>query len=170
MNWRPDQTAASGRTRPSAGCVAAPLMGGFGCHTQAQGAGMSVATAHQHGGAALRRRISAHVLRACVAVAATALLVAGSPTTQAQTLECATISGGSGVLPDGSILVIGQSIVGTISNAQFTIELGIVPCLIASNAVNPSAIPTVSEWGLAVMVLLVLTTGTTILRKRVGCR
>ena len=48
---------------------------------------------------------------------------------EAQTLECATVSMGGGVLPDGSIGVIGQAVVGTMSNAQFTIEVGIVPCL-----------------------------------------
>ena len=44
-------------------------------------------------------------------------------------MEAATISGGGGVLPDGSILVIGQPLVGTMSNANFTVEVGIVPVL-----------------------------------------
>ena len=45
------------------------------------------------------------------------------------TLEVATISKGGGVLADGSILVIGQPFVGTMSNDEFTIEVGIVPSL-----------------------------------------
>ena len=98
---------------------------------------MAVSGTDQHAGAALRQGACAHGLGTCIAVVVTALLVAGAPTTQAQTLECATISKGGGVLPDGSILVIGQPVAGTISNAQFTIELGVVPCLLAGNAVGP---------------------------------
>lgn len=190
---------------------------------------MAVSATDQHGGAALRQGACAHALGTCIAVVVAALLVAGAPTAQAQTLECATISGGGGVLPDGSILVIGQPVAGTISNAQFTIELGAVPCLLAGNVlgpvcgdfsidsgedcdeggvdtatcdadctfvscgdahantaageqcddgndndgdactndcqINPSVIPAASDWGLAVLSLLVLSAGTLVIRR-----
>ena len=45
------------------------------------------------------------------------------------TLERATISKGGGVLPDGSILIIGQGTVGTMSSENFTMEIGIVPII-----------------------------------------
>ena len=37
------------------------------------------------------------------------------------TLECVSVAKGSGLLSDDSIGVIGQPVVGTISNAQFTV-------------------------------------------------
>ena len=49
----------------------------------------------------------------------------------AQTLEAATVSStGGAVLPDGTILVIGQPLVGTMSNEEFTTEVGAVPSLL----------------------------------------
>lgn len=137
MIRRSHQTVASAETRATERCGAARLVGGSLCDAPAQGTCMAVSATDKHGGAALRQGACAHGLGTCIAVAVTALFVASPPTTQAQTLECATISKGGGVLPDGSILVIGQPIVGTISNAQFTIELGTVPCLFAGNVLGP---------------------------------
>ncbi len=51
---------------------------------------------------------------------------------QTYTLESPTITIGAGVLPDKSILVIGQAVAGTVSNGQFTLEVGQVPCLLAA--------------------------------------
>ena len=62
----------------------------------------------------------------------TVLLMTDTASAYAQTLEAATISTGGGILPDGSIIVIGQPVVGTMSNAEYTIEVGIVPLLEAS--------------------------------------
>ncbi len=57
---------------------------------------------------------------------------------QAQTLESATISVGGGVLPDGSIIIIGQPFAGTtMSSAQFTIEVGAIALFVPSAAAPP---------------------------------
>ncbi len=56
---------------------------------------------------------------------------AGQRRGPALSLACATISMGGGVTDNGSIGIIGQPLAGTMSSAEFTIEVGIVPCLTA---------------------------------------
>ena len=51
---------------------------------------------------------------------------------QSFTLENASITFGAAVLPDNSIVVLGQQAVGTVSNADYTLETGHVPCLLAA--------------------------------------
>ena len=58
-----------------------------------------------------------------------ALTMTPASTAYGQTLEAATISKGGGVLPDGSIIVIGQPFAGTMTNSDFTIEVGAVAIL-----------------------------------------
>ena len=60
------------------------------------------------------------------------------------TLESATISKGGGVLPDGSVFVIGQPVVGTMSNENFTMEVGIV-AVIAAGASCPASSEPIAE-------------------------
>lgn len=79
------------------------------------------------------------------------------------TLECAVYSSVGGVTSNGSILVAGQAAVGTMSNASFTIEAGIVPCL--ARAPSGPPIPTVSEWGAVVLGLMLLGLGTVVFGK-----
>ncbi len=69
-----------------------------------------------------------------LALVMTALLMTGASSAYGQTLEAATISKGGGVLPDGSIIVIGQPFVGTMSKADFTIVVVFVPILAACPA------------------------------------
>ncbi len=125
-----------------------------------------------------------------------ALLMTAVSGAYAQTLECATISKGGGVLPDGSVLLIGQPLVGKISNAQFTIELGAITCLLPAicgdNVVNqPSEqcdgsdngacpgpclpdctckpgtkVPTIPQWGLVGLGLLTVIGGAIIVGRR----
>ena len=73
----------------------------------------------------IRRSItSAKVLGAAVVV----LAGAGA---HAQTLEWAAVTAGGGITSNGSILVVGQVVVGTMSSASFTIEVGIIAGLAA---------------------------------------
>ncbi len=65
-----------------------------------------------------------------------ALLMTAASSAQAQTLEFATISKGGDVLPDGSVLIIGQPVADTMSNANFTVEVGIVPILASGGCVT----------------------------------
>ncbi len=93
---------------------------------------------------------------------------------QAYTLDCAAITWGGDTLEQGQIGAIGQAVAGPASNVQFTLDAGIVPCL-AAEATGAFPIPTVSEWGLGAMGLLILTAGTLVFRYRsssqpsVGC-
>jgi len=66
------------------------------------------------------------------AVVVAAVLLISTVQAQTYTLESATITHGADVLADKSIQVVGQSVVGVISNASYTIEVGQVPCLLAS--------------------------------------
>jgi hypothetical protein len=50
-------------------------------------------------------------------------------------LECVVLSGGAAVLANGTTLNIAQQIVGTASNAGYTLELGIVSCLASASCV-----------------------------------
>ncbi len=54
-------------------------------------------------------------------------------------LACATISMGGGVTDNGSIGIIGQPLAGTMSSAEFTIEVGFVACLAAGVPVGCGA-------------------------------
>ncbi|MCH8253365.1 MAG: hypothetical protein IID36_13030, partial [Planctomycetes bacterium] len=57
------------------------------------------------------------------------------------TLECATVSAGSGVTDNGSILNVGQSVVGLMVGDNFTIEAGIVGCLAETVLEDAPAVP-----------------------------
>ena len=69
-------------------------------------------------------RSGVRLASACMVLA---LTTDGRAVGPAFTLEWATISKGGGVLPDGSLLIIGQGAVGTVSSENFTMEIGIVP-------------------------------------------
>ena len=71
------------------------------------------------------------------AVAAAAVVMGGA-TAHAQTLECATVSTGGGVLDNGSVVIIGQAVVGTMTSAQYTIEVGAITCLAATGCTEAS--------------------------------
>ena len=60
---------------------------------------------------------SSWLARGLRTMAWTAVFMASASSAYGQTLEAATISKGGGVLPDGSIIVIGHPFVGTMSNA-----------------------------------------------------
>ena len=62
-------------------------------------------------------------------VAASVALVMTASQAYSQSLECAAVSSGGGITSNGSLLVVGQAAVGTMSNASFTIEVGIIACL-----------------------------------------
>ena len=63
------------------------------------------------------------------------------------TLEFASISKGGAVLPDGSIVIVGQPFVGTASSEEFTIEMGIVPSLTAASICPVSSAPVAERIG-----------------------
>jgi len=60
---------------------------------------------------------------------ATSPIPADAPTRESYTLVFGTISSGGDVFPDGQISIVGQAVVGRMSNANYTIEAGAVPVL-----------------------------------------
>ncbi len=133
-----DQAIASGKARPEGVCPYPSPKRQRGVVTSVIGTGIAntkpVARAP---GSDWCPRLSHRLL----IIVCGALLMAGASSAYAQTLECATVSKGGGVLPDGSIGIIGQPMVGTMSNAQYTIEVGIVACLSTMASCASSSAP-----------------------------
>ncbi|MEE9296171.1 MAG: hypothetical protein V3W34_14590 [Phycisphaerae bacterium] len=64
-------------------------------------------------------------------------------------MTVATLSSGGVVFTDGSFAVLGQTFVGSISNGQFTMAVGIVPLLLAGPAPPLSCLPPVVTGGIS---------------------